>query len=65
MKYEYIRIDMVKLILSNIENDPNGALEYLEQAPDAEWRNDHQCFFIPKGSQTHIWLAMKHGEIFD
>jgi len=65
MKLEYIRIDMIKLILSNITHDPKGALEFLESAPDAEWRGDYQCFFIPKGSHTHTWLAMKHGEIFD
>lgn len=65
MNYEYIRIDMIKLLLSNIEHDPKGALEFLEQAPDVEYRHDYQCFFILRNSPTHTWLALMHGELFD
>jgi len=65
MNPDYVRIDMVKLLLSNIEHDPKGALEYLETASDVEWRHDYQCFFIRKGTLTHSWLALKHGELFD
>ena len=65
MNYEYIRIDMMKVMLSNIDHDPKGALEYLEQAPDVEWRHDYQCFFILRNSKTHLWLALIYGELFD
>jgi hypothetical protein len=59
MKYEYVRIDMMKLI------QLGTALDYLHQAPDSEWRDDYQCFFILKGSKTYTWLAMKYEGIFE
>jgi hypothetical protein len=65
MKYEYIRIDMLKVILSNIEHDTENPLNYLRSAPDVEWRDDYQCYFILKGSPTHSWIAMKYGELLD
>jgi hypothetical protein len=56
--YEYLRIDMMEIINKNIEFD------WLHQAPDSEWRDDYQCFFIRKGSQTHTLIALKYGDIF-
>jgi hypothetical protein len=57
--YEYVRIDMLRLIELNL------VLDYLHQANDCEWRDDYQCFFILKGSKTHTWLGLNHGDIFE
>lgn len=65
MKYEYIRIDMLKVVLSNIEHDTDHASEYLKSADDCEYRDDYQCWFILKGSKTHTWIAMNYGELLD
>lgn len=65
MNPDYIRIDMIKLLLSNIDHDPKGALEFLETAPDVEYRHDYQCFFIKRDTPTHSWLALMYGELFE
>jgi hypothetical protein len=59
MKYEYLRIDMMRIAQLGIE------LNWLHQANDSEWRDDYQCFFILKGSKTHTLVALKYGDIFD
>ena len=60
MNYEYIRIDMIKVVLTNIELDNSQALKYLHTATDCEYREDYQCFFVLKGSSTHSWIAVKY-----
>jgi hypothetical protein len=63
MKYEYIRIDMMRVVLTNIEEDNALALKYLHSATDCEYRDDYQCFFVLRGSSTHSWIAMKYPEL--
>ena len=63
MKYEYIRIDMLKVILTNIDRDDNTAIDFLKTSTDCEYREDYQCFFVLKGSPTATWLAMKYPEL--
>jgi len=59
MKYEYIRIDTMMLI-----QERNDVFAWLHQQPDAEYRQDYCCFFIPRGSKTHTWLALNHPDLF-
>ena len=61
MKYEYIRIDKIRLLLMNIEFDCN----ILEGMSDVEVRHDHNCYFLRKGSKTHTWLGLKYPQIFE
>jgi hypothetical protein len=65
MKLDYIRIDMLKVVLSNIEHESETPLDYLKSAADAEYREDHQCWFVLRGSPTHSWIAIKYGELLD
>ena len=59
MKYEYVRVDMIRLLAY-------GALaNWFHNQPDCEYREDYQSFFILKGSLTHTAAAMKFGDIFD
>ena len=58
-KYEYIRLDLFHLMSYGIEAN------WLHQQPDCEYREDYQCFFILKGSRTHMLAALKYGDIFD
>ena len=59
MRYEYIRIDTMMLIESR-----NHVFQWLHEQPDAEYREDYCCFFIPSGSRTHTWLALNHPDLF-
>jgi hypothetical protein len=59
IKLEYVRIDSFTLLLKGI------SAKWLGQQPDCEWREDHQCFFILKGSKTHTLAALKYGDIFE
>jgi hypothetical protein len=58
-QYEYIRIDTFNLLIRGI------SANWLNTQPDCEWREDHQCFFILKGSKTHTLAALKYGDIFE
>ena len=60
MKYEYIKISKLRLLLLEMEFD----YEVLSNLPDVEYRQDYQCYFLLKGSKTHTWLAMRHPELF-
>lgn len=59
MKLEYLRIDMMSLINHNV------LFDWLHKAPDCEWREDYLSFFVLKGSKTHSWLMLVHGDIFE
>jgi hypothetical protein len=59
MTYEYVRVDMIKLLAYGAEAN------WFHNQPDCEWREDYQWFFILKGSPTHTAAAMKFGDIFD
>jgi hypothetical protein len=59
MTYEYIRLDLFRLLPFGIEAN------WLHQQPDCEYREDYQCFFILKGSRTHTLAALKFGDIFE
>jgi hypothetical protein len=59
MKYEYLRIDLLRLLPYGLDAD------WLHQQPDVEYREDYQCFFILKGSKTHTLAALKYGDIFE
>lgn len=63
MSYEYIRIDMMRVVLTNIDLDNSLALKYLHSATDCEYREDYQCFFVLKGSHTHSWIALKYPDL--
>ena len=65
IKLEYIRIDMLKVVLSNIEHDTDNASNYLRSADDCEYREDYQCWFVLRGSLTHSWIAIKYGELLE
>jgi hypothetical protein len=58
-KHQYVRIDTFNLLVRGI------SVQWLHLQPDCEWREDHQCFFILKGSKTHILAALKYGDIFE
>ena len=57
-KLEYLRIDLMSMI-----NRPKDRL-WLDSQPDCEWRYDYQCWFILKGSRTHIMAELKFGPVF-
>jgi hypothetical protein len=59
MNYEYLRIDLFSLLQYGAE------VNWLHTAQDSEWREDYQCFFILKGSRTHMLAALKYGDIFE
>jgi hypothetical protein len=59
MKYEYVRIDLMRLIEFGAE------VNWLHTASDSEYREDYQCFFILKGSKTHTKAALLYGDVFD
>lgn len=54
---------MMRVVITNIEEDNSIALKYLQQASDCEYREDYQCFFILKGSHTHSWIALRYPEL--
>lgn len=57
MKYTYLRIDdLVLMELPRIR-------DWLQDQPDAEYREDYQCWFVLVGSQTHTWLAIRYPEV--
>ena len=56
--YEYVRLDLVFLLPFGIKAN------WLHSAPDCEYREDYQCFFILKGSKTHTMAALKYGDVF-
>lgn len=58
MKYQYARIDLMELL-------PHGMdIKWMYTAPDCEYREDYQCFFVLKGSKTHTMIAVKYGDVF-
>jgi hypothetical protein len=57
-KYEYVRLDLIFLLSFGTEAN------WLFHQPDCEYREDHQCFFILKGSKTHTMAALKYGDVF-
>jgi len=59
MNYEYLRIDLFRLLPYGTEAN------WLHTQPDCEFREDHQCFFVLKGSTTHILTVLKYGDIFE
>ena len=59
MKLEYIRLDLIHLLSYGLD------INWLHQADDCEYREDYCCFFILKGSRTHILAALKYGDVFD
>ena len=59
MNYEYVRVDLFRLLPYGIEAN------WLHNQPDCEWREDYQCWFILKGSKTHTIAALKFDNIFD
>ena len=58
MPYEYVRIDIIRMI-----GQPD-ARHWLDTQSDCEWRQDYQCWFILNGSKTHTMAALKFGDIF-
>ena len=63
MNYEYARIDMLTALNCRIKGKD---LEWLNTAPDVEYREDHLCYFVLKGSKTYTFLMMKYGiKLFD
>lgn len=63
MNYEYHRIDMMRVVIINIEEDSNDPINYLRTAKDSEYREDYQCFFVRKGTPTANWIALKWPEL--
>ena len=59
MNYEYVRVDLFRLLSYGIEAN------WLHNQPDCEWREDYQCWFILKGSKTHTIAALKFDNIFN
>lgn len=59
IKPHWIRVDAIKLI------ELNQQLDYLHTTGDAEWDELALCFWIKKGSKTHVMLALQFGDIFD
>lgn len=59
MKYEYVRIDLFSLLQYGTDVD------WFHKQSDCEWRDDYQCFFILKGSQTHTLAALRYGDVFE
>jgi hypothetical protein len=59
MQYEYVRIDLMRLISYGTQAN------WLHSAADCEYREDYQCFFILKGSKTYTMAVLKYGDIFD
>ena len=59
MKYEYVRIELMKLLSYGYD------IKWMYNAPDCEYREDYQCFFILKGSKTHTLITMKYGDVYD
>jgi hypothetical protein len=58
-KYEYLRIDELRVISMGID------AEWLRCQPDIEYREDYLCWFVLKGSRTHTLIALKYGDCFD
>lgn len=59
MKYEYTRIDLMHLLMfPELRN-------WLDGQADVEYREDYQCYFIRKDTQTHTWLALTYGELLE
>jgi hypothetical protein len=63
MKLEYIRIDLMQLLIDHLGQASTSAFDYLRTAPDCEYREDYQCFFVLVGSQTYSWIALKYPEL--
>lgn len=59
MKYEYMRIDLLKLIPYGMD------IKWMYSAPDCEYREDYCCFFVLKGSKTHTLVSLKYGDVFE
>jgi hypothetical protein len=63
---EYVRIDLMTIV--NISQGITTAYwettNWFQTQPDSEWRDDHQCFFVVKGSPTHTLAALKYGDVF-
>jgi hypothetical protein len=59
MTYEYARLDLMRVIAHGIE------LNWLHSAPDCEYREDYQCFFILRGSRTYTLAILRYGDCFD
>lgn len=65
MKHEYVRIDMLKVIITNIDTESSDCLDFLKTAMDCEYREDYQCFFVRKSTPTYTWLAVKYPELLN
>jgi hypothetical protein len=59
MKYEYARVDLIKLIPYGID------IKWMYSANDSEYREDYCCFFVLKGSRTYTLVSLKYGDVFD
>jgi len=59
LKLEYARIDLMRLLPYGLD------IKWMYSAPDCEYREDYQCFFVLKGSRTHSAIAVKYGDVFD
>lgn len=59
MKYEYTRIELMRLLGYGLD------IQWLYSAPDCEYREDYLCFFVLKGSPTHTKIALKYGDVFE
>lgn len=59
MKYEYVRIELIKLLSHGYD------IEWMYTAPECEYRDDYLCFFVLKGSKTHTLITMKYGDVYD
>ena len=58
-KYEYLRIDELRVISMGID------AEWLRQQPDVEYREDYLCWFVLKGSRTHTIITLRYGVCWD
>lgn len=58
MKYEYLKVDLLRLLQYGDE------INWLHHASNCEYREDYCCFFILKGSPTHTKVALLYGDIF-
>lgn len=59
MKYEYARLDLIKVIHLGMD------IQWLYTAPNCEYREDYVCFFILRSSTTYTMAVLKYGDIFD
>ena len=59
MKYEYLRVELIRLIEYGEE------INWLHTAANCEYREDYCCFFVLKGSPTHTKIALLYGDVFE